>query len=394
MSNTKTWCVNAFHALTVNTDGSAKTCCMATSDIPEKKVRVYKLTELFNDTHLEKIRDDLNQGIRNSNCDRCWEEEDAGRKSKRLRDNEHYEFQDVKSLRILELNLGNTCNIKCRTCSPWNSSQWIKEKYEIEKPNVSYGSFLSRFKVLHESFDDDALMWESLEEILPNLVQMDFYGGEPFLIKKQWNIIRIAVKEGYSKNLKVHYNTNGTIWNEDQIALLSDMRIADVSISADGVGDRFEYMRNLAKWPVVHDHISKAIEWKNHNQNVVLTLCYTISILNIWYINEIIEYGDLHGINVYLNLVHSPSHYNIQNIPDDVKIKIETHLRETIPSNHSSWSWLTGIIAFMYQKSYNPIDWESFLKTTKIHDEYRNEDYKKTFSEFYNIISQHTNNLL
>ena len=389
-----TWCVNAFHSLTVNTNGTVKTCCMATKDLPEKRVKFFKLEELFNDNFFKNIRNDLSQGIRNSNCDRCWEEEDAGRKSKRLRDNEIINVEDSESLRILELNLGNTCNIKCRTCGPWSSNQWIKEAYDLKKPDVPYSKFLYNFKHLQDSFEDDGLLWKSLDDALPNLTQIDFYGGEPFLSKKQWALVNRAVEKGYAKNLKVHYNTNGTIWNDDQIELLSHMRIADVSISVDGVEGRFEYMRNMAKWPVVNDNILKAIEWSKKNKNVVLTICYTISILNVWYIKEILDYGDKNGINIYLNLVHWPDHYSIQTMPTEIKEKVERNFRENIPSTHSAWFWLNGIISFMNQKEYDKESWNKFLTTTKIQDEYRKENYKETFNEFYNIIKPYTGNEL
>lgn len=387
--NEKTYCVNAFHALTVGTPGDVKLCCMAETSIPNKNVIDHSLVELFNDDHLKQIRNDLSNGIQNPNCNRCWNEEAAGRKSKRLRDNENLKFDDNESLRILELNLGNACNIKCRTCGSWNSNQWIKERFDLEEQGIPYNKFLIKFKQIQESFDDNSSIWPSLTEVLPNLSQIDFYGGEPFLSKKQWALIKTSVDKGYAKNLKIHYNTNGTIWNDDQINLLSSMRIADVSISVDGVGDRFEYMRHPAKWETVHENILKAVEWSKKNSNVVLTLCYTISILNIWYISDIIEYGDKHGVSVYLNLVHWPDHYSIQNIPEPVKLKIEQHLKDTIPPDHSAWYWLNGIITFMNQQPCNIDEWNIFLNKTDIHDDYRNESYSKTFPEFYNIIKEY-----
>lgn len=58
--------------------------------------------------------------MRDEACNNCWQAEDGGRKSKRMRDNERYlhelqwqERTPYSGLAKLELNLGNTCNIQC-----------------------------------------------------------------------------------------------------------------------------------------------------------------------------------------------------------------------------------------------------------------------------------------
>jgi len=381
---TNTYCVNAIHGLSINTSGTVKTCCMAENDLPKKTISNYRIIELFEDEFFKKIRSDLNDGIRNPNCKKCWDEEDAGRKSKRLRDNEALVVKSDVDLQILEVNLGNLCNIKCRTCGPWSSNQWIKEDYDIYKaPDVSFVEFQDKWKVYKIPFDDDSLFWKSLEEVLPGIIQFDFYGGEPFLSKKQWGIVKKSVDNGYSKDLKIKYNTNGTIWDESQIDLLSKMRIADVAFSIDGIGERFEFMRYPAEWSVVESHLQKAKEWSKIKDTNIFTICYTISILNIWYINEMVEYCDKNDISLYLNLVHYPEHYNIQNLPTDLKTEVEQHLMSTIDQTHHIWYWINGILKFMNQREYNKLHWDNFLSITKKHDVYRKQDFSKVFPEFY-----------
>jgi sulfatase maturation enzyme AslB (radical SAM superfamily) len=357
--------------------------------LPKKTVQDESLITLFNHEYFKKVRSELKQGIKTANCKKCWEEEDGGRKSKRLRDNELLKFEEEEGLKILDLNLGNTCNIACRTCGPWNSSQWVEEAYATTKQHKSFEIFKEHFKKYRNSFDDESLFWKSMDEVLPNLVQIDFYGGEPFLLKKQWSIIRQAVEQDIAKNIKVHYNTNGTIWSEDQINLLSNMRIADIAISVDGIGERFEYMRHMAKWSTVDSNIRKASAWAKENTNVVLTLCYTISPLNIWYIPDILKYGKEVGINVYLNLVHFPLYYNIQNIPEPLKEIIEQHLFDACKVGDPNRFWLDSIVGFMKQKPCDQKLWEEFVSQTAIHDTYRNESYEKTFPEFYSIIKDY-----
>ena len=387
MSN-ETYCVNAFHGLTVRTNGCVTTCCMAERYLA-KSVKDESLATLFNDDFFKNIRSDLSQGIKSSNCNKCWDEESSGRKSKRLRDNEILNFKEDAGLKILDLNLGNLCNIKCRTCGPWNSSKWVDESYYTSEQSTDLDQHREKYKQFRTAFDDESFFWESVNEVLPSIVQIDCYGGEPFLSKKQWSLIKTAVEQDFAKNIKVHYNTNGTIWVDEQVELLSNMRIADIAISIDGIGNRFEYMRHMASWEIVDANIKKAIEWANKNSNVTLTLCYTISPLNIWYIPEILDYGKELGINVYLNLVHFPDYYNIQNIPESVKSIIEQHLLNYPSDTDSNKFWIDSIIGFMKQKQHNPEVWKEFVLRTNIHDKYRQESYKETFPEFYKIIQSH-----
>ena len=115
--NKHTWCVNAEHALTVGTSGDVRICCMVEESLKDDtgkhfNVESTSLQEIFNSNSLNKVRENLRLGIQDPGCKKCWEEEAAGRDSKRTRDNKIKKFDDDNTLKIIELNLGNTCNIK------------------------------------------------------------------------------------------------------------------------------------------------------------------------------------------------------------------------------------------------------------------------------------------
>jgi len=86
-----TWCVNANHALSGNNNGSTKICCMHTDYEKDMQLGVETIDQCFNKEEIRNIRQSLNNGVRHKACRLCWEEEDAGRYSKRLRDNERYQ---------------------------------------------------------------------------------------------------------------------------------------------------------------------------------------------------------------------------------------------------------------------------------------------------------------
>lgn len=385
-SNKNSWCINAFHSISSANDGITRPCCMY-KRVNEDRDSLPKLGEVplldhFNSEEFVELRKSLENGIRHPNCNRCWKEEDAGLESKRLRDNKKWD-NTQSGLAYLDLSMGNTCNIKCRTCSPHASSQWSQEFFETKYINiVSKDEFFKKVRKYSKSYEDESIFWNDLEANLPNIKQFDFYGGEPFLSKKMWNILQKAVDTGRSKDIELHYATNGTMWPE-QTKLWEHFKNVYVNFSIDGVNERFEYMRHPAVWEDVLSNMQNPAVFKS---NMGPSWCVTLSTLNIFYLDEIIEeFNKLfkNRMGLYLNLVHWPDHFNISIMPDDVK-KVVLDKLKSIPKEHSNQ--LSGIIGFIENGTYNETHWNTLLSEIRLTDNYRNQDYSKTFPEFANII--------
>lgn len=406
-NNKNSWCVNAFHGMSANNDGTTKMCCMITESYIYFQPRTDRymignttIEENFNNIFAQRIRSNLDRGVRDSACRHCWEEEDGGRKSKRLRDNEKYMHEVAYGsskpfigLSKLELNLGNTCNIKCRTCHPTISSQWMKEDYDLnhagQKTYKEYSNDLKRF---HQQYDEDSPFWKDLENHLSTIKQFDFYGGEPFLSKKMWEILRICVDKGYAKDIELHYNTNGTTWPEDT-DLWKHFKSVNLSFSIDGVGDRFEYMRFPANWAEVCDNMRKAVAFKKDYPQISLSWCVTLSALNIYYLPETIDayYEQFTDFGLYLNLVHGPRHFNMGIIPQPIKDKIVERLNNIPRKYDHAWYQLPGIIGFLQNGKHDPDQWKTFKELVVKHDVYRKQDFYKTFYEYGKLILENNN---
>jgi len=77
--------------------------------------------------------------------------------------------------------------------------------------------------------------WDDIQQHLGTIKQFDFYGGEPFLSKKMWQLLKIAADSGVSKNIALHYNTNGTVWPTRDIESWKDFKSINLSFSIDGI---------------------------------------------------------------------------------------------------------------------------------------------------------------
>lgn len=391
--NKHSWCVNAYHAISGMNDGTTKICCMHRPEEHDMTLGNSSIESIMNKKEFKKIRKALQKGIRHEGCKLCWQEEDAGRQSKRLRDNERYEWEinegriePYKGLAKVELNLGNTCNLACRTCQATISSGWYKEEYEVYQknpldPNFTYKKFSDNLKKYNMTYADDSPFWQDIESHLPTIKQFDFYGGEPFMIKKQWKLLEKAVELGYAKDIELHYNTNGTHWPKE-IELWKNFRSVNLSFSIDGVDEQLEYMRYPAKWNIVKQNIENALKLNKQNGNMSISWCVTISNTNIFDLHTTVNYWEQHypHIGLYLNLVHNPRHFNISIMPDYAKkIAIQNIENNILKTNKKAWNYLNGIINFIKQGTPDDDLWNKFIEKIEIHDNYRKQSVKDTW---------------
>jgi len=388
--NSKTWCINAFHSISASNDGSTRPCCVYTT---LKYDDEYVLGKKTIQEHLEhpdriQLQEDCNNGVRNPGCVRCWDEEDGGGESKRVRDNKR--FNQQHGLVYFEASLGNQCNIRCRTCGPHSSSQWIDEGFDTQYNKIyPIKEYQQHVQMFYKSFEETSNFWPDLESHLHTIKHLEFYGGEPFMSKKMWSILELAVEKGYAKDIEVHYATNGTLWPK-QADVWKHFKQVNVSFSIDGTRKQFEFMRYLADWEVVKANMVKA---RLQEGNLKLGWFITLSNLNVYYLPEIIKSFrvlDFAGFGCFLNLVHSPRHFNIGIMPDDIKqqvlAKLNTIPKPTHSENDSIWRQLPGIIGFIKHGTPDLALWNTFLEELKIHDIYRKEDYSQVFPEFAKII--------
>ncbi len=391
--------------MSVGTDGATKMCCMINHDYnhmtqtADYTVGQRNLQDNFSNPASMEIRQALDAGHRHPACANCWREEDAGRSSKRIRDNQIATTNPglYTGLAKLELNLGNICNIKCKTCAPSVSSQWIPEAYyqvTLNKQDQynSLKEFSADYKKYSQSFDDASPFWQDLEQHLPNIREFNFYGGEPFLSRRMWDILRKAVDLGVAPLMELHYNTNGTLWPKE-VELWKHFKSVNLSFSIDGIDSQFESMRYLAQWSTVVEHMNQAHKLRAQKGLTNLGWCVTISTLNIYYlpdiINEFLQNYHNRNFGLYLNLVHYAPRWCIAYLPKEIKQKVYDKLNQ---HDYSQYYWhneYRAVIDFMMNGQENPDAWQDFLRQIDLQNKFRNENYQEIFPDYWRIISEY-----
>lgn len=404
----ETFCVLPWMHLETRTDGRVSPCCLSQYSITKDDGRLLLLyqdgiKEAFQSKWMERLRKSLDTGVKHPNCSVCWKDEAVGQDSRRLRENRRFlkrlESEDWQKTTpnqpvFLDLKLGNLCNLKCRICGPYSSTKWSQESTDIYGEGSlpqNQGAVKTRTgdqkKVeIMTWYDSNPEFWSTIETWLEHIEEFEIFGGEPFLINRHLDILKMSVERGFSKNQSLHYNTNGSVFPEEALKnIFPHFKSVKVMFSLDGTTEQFEYQRFPAKWETSFNNL-----FKFKQAGLRVEVCLTLSALNIYYLPEYLEFWSKHDVPVYLNVLNTPTHYSFQIFPNDVKEKIVSKLSKMDISSYKKFVLnpilpvIESITAGDLSKSF-----PEFLETTFRHDKYRQQSYEKTFPEFYETLKPH-----
>ena len=370
--------------------GTARPCCLAIDEITQADGTKYSLKEntleeIYHSDYMQNLRQEFLAGSKPSTCQRCWQEEAAGRTSKRInsriRLKEYYDSVDWNNLNpdqlwFIDLKLGNICNLKCRICGSWSSSKWAKEEIDYV-PGIDRKTHLA-YKFLQDGAwpRESEVFWDNLRTLLPNIKYLEFTGGEPFLIEQHFELLRYAVEQGYSQHIEIHYNTNGTVL-PDAENLWNNFKRVEIAFSIDNTKDRFEYERYGANWNEVQDNILKFSSMRN--SRITTQLCTTINIQNVYYLPEICEWISTQTFDhVYFNMLHDPWHMCISRMtPQAQQLVIDRLTTHEFSPKHRAE--VLRIVQFI--KNGEGSDGKEFLQKMQTTDKYRQQNLRETHRE-------------
>jgi MoaA/NifB/PqqE/SkfB family radical SAM enzyme len=355
------FCVLPWISLETSPIGTVRPCCLAIDEILDDQGEKFKLSsatfeQIQNSKHMIEIRQQFLDGKQPQTCRRCWNEERAGRTSKRMHTLDRLKHMgisnewttDAKPLMFLDLKLGNICNLKCRICGSWSSSSFATEELQFiidkeEKKNSFHYQMLKDGAWPRES----GQFWNQLENAMSQVRYIEFTGGEPFMIKEHFNLLKRLVERGYAYQIEIHYNTNGTQYPEEAEEIWQHFKHVEVAFSIDDVGTRFEYQRSNAVWTEVCENIQKFRDMRDRNLNMSLQVCCTINVFNVMYLEDVANWIiDQDFDFVYWNMLHDAYYFSIGTLPAKTKEVAKQRLEEAeIPIEYDHE--FTRIVNFM-----------------------------------------------
>jgi len=287
-------------------------------------------------------------------------------------------------LMFLDLKLGNICNLKCRICGSWSSSQFAAEEIAWtprEEQKQTYAYQMMRAGAWPR---ENTQFWQEIDQVLDDIRYIEFTGGEPFMIQEHFDMLQGMVDRGIAHQVEIHYNTNGTHYPEQAPAIWRHFKTVEIAISIDDTGKRFEYQRTNAVWSEVEENIARFHSLRHLCTNIRLQCCSTVNVFNIRYIDRLAKWIASQQFDfVYWNIMHDAWYFSIACLPDAVKEDLDEYLQAAqIPERFVKD--FQGIRDFMN----NGASTDGFMTRMKIADldRKRNQDFALVCPEMAELI--------
>jgi len=348
------YCAYPFSHLYIEPRGTVGTCCAMYQQNDEYLIQTPEDLDAW-EFHpaLSKVRNHfrIHNEMLKPNCGQCIYHENS--KKVDFNTNERYEDHNLSmretmnvkftedelvdmyinpKIRSMHIKFGNLCNLACRTCSE-ESSNLLQKEFEIIYTTKAKKMPMERFGDLQ--WYEKPGVFEKLLTYTENLVEIHASGGEPLVNEYFWKLVKHCVDNGYSKNIILGINTNGTVTlKPEQIEILRSFKSIGLDVSQDGTGELAEYVRTRSSWEKFcknMEQYKQLIEMPLHysTQNVRLRMVITVSIYNVHKIDEVIKFAEDQGHEWFYQFVHNPQHLNVVNLNSNAKQYLENKYKNT-----------------------------------------------------------------
>ena len=392
-----TFCPLLFQHLATHPHGGVTHCCVADHrnalSSSRDGNRFYNLNrdtvhDTMNSESYKKARLEVLDGKKPKACLRCFAEEAKGMNSKRVEEIKNYPeytvdvarevtdstgyMKDVQ-LEFVELRLGNTCNVACRTCNPASSSKWRNDYDALQKATTFQ---LTDYNTM-EGFrwPEREGFWEDLLQHCDNVKTFYINGGEPMLIKEHFRFLERLVELGKT-DIKLWYNINMTLMNEKVIELWRKFDHVKISCSIDDLGDRNHYIRYPTKWNNVEKNFLRL-----KKENFEMDITQTVSWMNYSTLGDFYTaFNKKYGIFVHHNYVYDPDILSPAVLPKEMRDEIHKSF-EGVFNN-----WKLNELKTMFDGPDKPKKWEQAKEYTRNLDEIRKQNIEDYLPEFKGMI--------
>jgi len=406
LKDSKTFCMLPWVHLQVDPNGDVKPCCLADFNQKVGSLKENSLKEIWNNEAERELRRNMLSEKQSALCARCYEHESAGQMSTRRSSNKDFShhFEKIVTtteedgtvpefhIKYMDIRFSNICNFRCRTCGPQLSSRWHRDMVKIYPDSWKKVSWPGPaiIKVVNNSH----INWEEIEELLPNLEEAYFAGGEPLIMEEHYQILKLlADKKLY--HVKLRYNTNFSEMKYkklDVMKIWNEFETVEIGASLDGAGKRGEYIRKDTKWEKIEENRRRMLEVC---PDVSFWVSCTVSLMNAWHLPDFhrdwVEKKLIRVEEFHENILLFPEHYRVQALPARYKDKIrEKYLKyldeiKDEPDNERALRFFQTILTFMDQKDLT-CHLPDFREYTRTLDRIRNERFEDVFPEYEGLM--------
>lgn len=323
--------------------------CCKTPPIGVSKEEVITLKDDIISNHPYYIdqRVQMLNGLKNEACQTCWNLEKNNMPSFRSSsqnwlDHINRRFEEQKSFEQvdnydndeiaqshhpinLDIQLDNTCDLKCLYCNQEYSTQWEKEfkKYGSMPHEVNQTLPQRAAESDNELFKE--AFWKWFEKKKSGFTRIAFLGGEPLFSPLFYNFldkigsIYSKPQEGLAINIITNLNSQEHVFEKflTKILELEKKLTLNINISMESWGDKAEYIRNGVNFERFLKNYELLLA-KTNPDKVILSTITSINVLSLSSLFEYIKWIDQaemkykREVTLYSNLISYPHWLSIE----------------------------------------------------------------------------------
>ena len=269
------------------------------------------LLEIFHSDEFDKLREDLATGVKNPACEYCWRLESRTGQSPRTVEIDQYPDILPTGLKRFDTMLDESCNLRCRMCTPACSNSLRKDVTLIRAAGLTMPEYIAPAIGPREDKDPNGVMsfnapnaenQQQLVELCDtHLEELKFTGGEPTISPTFWKIVD-NIK--HPERLILNVTTNGTKFNDKFITAIKRFHSNKITVSIDGTHKTYEYIRYPFNWRKLESNIIRLCDNMPEGR-LQLNFCSVLTVYNILNIRNLIDWIHQHNSDT-----HIPIHFN------------------------------------------------------------------------------------
>jgi hypothetical protein len=364
----------------IDTQGKVTPCCYFRNKLPLNVLRDWNTYK----TELEKL--DIESG-----CQNCIKLDNAGVVTS------HRMFFE-ENIRNISISVDNLCNIKCTSCNPGYSTQWISDAIKLNQINATQQKYF--LKLSQEGYIKLDIC-KNIIETCNEPIKIIFYGGEPTINPKVIEFLDWLIRLPYADQIIISFVTNGTTILNNMEYYITKFKEVIIGISIDGIAEQSNYLRYGSEWNVLKDNLlyynSLDKKYKNYNYYIHLTL----SVMNIYYFYEYCRWfnNNLTQCRLTMTKLFSPDYQSIDVLTPKEKSTIiarNLNLIDKLNSNgvinlktiRNEYESLAGASTYIQKHALLRMNPTQTLAKLKSLDGIRNTCFETTFPEIFDILSK------
>ena len=428
-----TFCVLPWMHLSCDPSGKGRICCEGFEKLKndDGQHALWKnargIESYMNSKDYKKIRLQMINNERPSQCQHCFKQEDHGVESPRQMMNEQYQPSidwllektqsdgTLKNPEILYIDvpMGNLCNLKCRMCSPWCSFPIAKDWKRMEK-SFDFDSALEIFK---DEWYESPQTLRLIRESLPSVRHIFLTGGEPMIVKGHHQLLKMIREEGEAWHIELRYNSNQTVIPKDISNLWKDFKKVYFNCSVEAHGQANDYIRYPSKWERQFKNILYLDDLASKQNNLDIHIHTTLQAYNIARIPQLLdtlrytEFKKIHRFPYFI-WVKEPPWLSPSVLPREFKQKVVSTIEKRIDSyqhfflnynpDHTQWNqermkMLKEFCFMILNENRVESDFDLFIKETKQYDRLRNQsviEFLPELTPFFETSSMEESSIL